>query len=256
MLDQIMAGVNPHTAARAERLRGVVPPGPLGDRTLTEVDEKLKPLARGALALRHGPARTLDVDVDLGDGRRLTGTVGNVWGNRLVTVSYSRLAAKHRLASWLNLLALSAGHPDENWTAHAIGRAKAAPQVAEAGPLDHHAEQWLREIVDLYDRGMREPLPMPVKSACAWAEERLRGRGDEWKARREWETDTFSGTGIPGEDADPAHVQVWGEHAPYDVLTAPARDDERWSNAPHRLGQLALRLWGPLVDGAERVTHL
>jgi exodeoxyribonuclease V gamma subunit len=256
MLDQILAGVHPQNAAHAERLRGVVPPGPLGERTLTEVDENLRPLARGALALRQAPARTLDVVVDLGDGRRLTGTVGNIWGNRLVTVKYSRLAAKHRLASWLDLLALSAGHPDENWTAHAIGRGRAAPQVAEAGPLDHRAEEWLREIVDLYDRGMREPLPMPVKTACAWAEERLRGRGDEWKARREWETDTFNPTGIPGEGADAAHVQVWGEHAPYEVLAGPVRIDERWSNAPHRLGQLALRLWGPLLDGAERVTHL
>ena len=103
---------------------------------------------------------------------------------------------------------------------------------------------------------MREPLPLPVKTACSWAEERLRGNGQEWKARRDWETDRFSPTGIPGEDADPAHVQVYGEGAPFDVLTEPPRPDEDWSNAPHRLGQYALRLWGPLLDGAERVTHL
>jgi exodeoxyribonuclease V gamma subunit len=49
---------------------------------------------------------------------------------------------------------------------------------------------------------------------------------------------------------------VYGEGAPYEVLTEPPRDDEQWSNAPHRLGQYALRLWSPLLDGAERVTHL
>ena len=256
MLDQILAGVNPYTAAHAERLRGGVPPGPLGERTLTDVDAKLRPIVRSALELRQGRPRTLDVDIDLGDGRRLTGTIGNVWGNRHVTVTYSRLAAKHRLASWLDLLALSVGQPDESWSSHALGRGRAATTVAEAGPLDHRAETWLREIVDLYDRGLREPVPMPVKTACSWAEERLKGGGQEWKAKRDWQTDRFNPTGIPGEDADAAHVQVYGEHAPFDVLTDPARPDEDWSNAPHRLGQYALRLWGPLLDGAERVTHL
>ena len=256
LLDQVLAGVNPFTAAHAERLRGVVPPGPLGQRTLTDVDARLRPIVRSALGLRQGEPRTLDVDIDLGGGRRLTGTVGKVWGNRHVTVTYSRLAAKHRLASWLDLLALSVGHPDESWTAHALGRGRAATTVAEAGPLDHRAETWLREVVDLYDRGMREPLPLPVKTACSWAEERLKGGGQEWKAKRDWVTDRFSRTGIPGEDADPAHVQVYGEHAPFEVLTEPARPDESWSNAPHRLGQYALRLWGPLLDGAERVSHL
>ncbi len=211
---------------------------------------------RGALDLRRGDRRSVDVDVDLGDGRRLTGTVGSLWGNRLVHVFYSRLAAKHRLASWVDLLALSVGQPDESWTAHTIGRGNAAPAVATVGPLDHRAEGWLRELVDLYDRGMREPLPLPVKTACAYAEETLKGGGSEWKARREWQTDPFSPLGIPGEDADPAHVRAFGKDAPFEVLTSPARDDERWSSESHRLGQLSLRLWGPLLSGAERVGML
>ena len=62
--------------------------------------------------------------------------------------------------------------------------------------------------------------------------------------------------GIPGEDADPAHVQVYGEDAPLECLLTSPRDDEQWNAEPHRLGQLALRLWGPLLDGAERVGHL
>ena len=227
MLNDILAGTNPYDAAHAERLRGGLPPGALGDRVLTEVDTELRSIVIGALKLRQGQQRTLDIDVDLGDGRRLTGTVGNVWGNRLVNVSYSRLAAKHRLASWVDLLALSVGRPDESWTAHAIGRGRAAPAVALAGPLDHRAEGWLRDLVDLYDRGMREPLPLPVKTACAYAEESQRGGGSAWKARKEWETDRFSPFGIKGEDADPSHVQAFGEGAAFEVLTTPPRDDEQ-----------------------------
>ncbi len=262
LLEEILAGVRPDAGMRAERLRGGLPPGAIGARTLTEVDAELRPLVRHALSLRQGEPRTLDVDVDLGRGRRLTGTVTSVFGNRLVTVTYSRLAAKHRLRSWLDLLALSAGHPDESWTTHAIGRGRGAIAVAECGPLDHCAEAWLRELVALYDRGMREPLPLPLKTAAVYADEAHRrrtgaGRNDPlWKARREWETDRFSPTGIPGEDADPAHVQAFGEHAPFECLLAAPRADEDWNDEPHRLGQYAVRLWQPLLDGGERVGHL
>ncbi|QNN55135.1 exodeoxyribonuclease V subunit gamma [Nocardioides mesophilus] len=270
MLADLLGGADAVTTTRAERLRGELPPGRLGDRTVTEVDANLRPLVRAALSLR-GPAPDgsgrpgqpsgLDLDIDLGGGRRLTGTVGSVFGNRLVHVSYSSLAAKHRLRSWVDLLALSVGHPDHSWTAHTLGRGKAATAQALAGPLDHRAEQWLRELVDLYDRGMREPLPLPVKTACAYAEEAVRSRrggssSPLWKARREWETDRYSATGIPGEDADPSHVQVFGEHAPLECLLTEPRADEQWNGEQHRLGQLALRLWGPLLDGAEKVSHL
>jgi exodeoxyribonuclease V gamma subunit len=261
LLAAVLGGTEPQGAMQAERLRGLLPPGELGARTLAEVVEGVRPLHRQADELRQGPARTLDVDIDLGGGRRLTGTVPSVFGNKVVTVTYSRLAAKHRLRSWVDLLALSVGHPDESWTAHALGRGRAGTTRALAGPLDHRAEGWLRELVDIYDRGMREPLPLPVKTACTYAEASLvRRRGGhsdaEWKARREWETDRFSPTGIPGEDADPAHVRAFGQGAPLACLLTPPRPDETWNDEPHRLGQYAWRLWQPLLEGAEKVGPL
>ena len=261
MLNEVLAGTNPPDVVRAEQLRGQLPPGPLGGHALQTIKDQLSGLIVQTMPLREGEPRSYDVDIDLGGGRRLTGSVGPVWGNKLVTVSYSRLAAKHRLRSWLDLLALSVAHPDQSWTAHAVGRSGRAAAHALVAPLDHRAQEWLRELVDLYDRGMREPLPMPPKTACAYAEETHRlqrsGNGDPvFKARREWETDRFSATGIPGEDADPSHVQAWGEHAPLECLLSVPHEDEQWNAEPHRLGRLALRLWGPLLDGAERVSHL
>jgi exodeoxyribonuclease V gamma subunit len=157
------------------------------------------------------------------------------------------------------VLALSVGHPDQSWTAHALGRRGRNTAHALVGPLDHRAEQWLRDLVDLYDRGMREPLPLPVKTACAYAEAASQQRGTTSpldRARKEWETDRFSPYGIKGEDADPAHVQVYGEGAPVQCLLTPPRPDEQWNTEPHRLGRLAVRLWEPLLSGAERVGHL
>jgi len=261
MLTDVLAGTHPADVVRAEQLRGDLPPGPLGGHALQEIVDHLKGLIAQTAQLREGEPRTVDVDVDLGGGRRLTGTVGSVYGNRIVSVSYSSLAAKHRLRSWVDALALSVGHPDRSWTAHALGRRGRNTAHAVVGPLDHRAQEWLRDLVDLYDRGMREPLPMPVKTTCAYAEaahlQQRSGSGSPLeRAKREWETDRFSAHGIKGEDGDPAHVQVYGEGAPIGCLLTPPRDDEQWNAEPHRLGRLAVRLWQPLLDGAERVGHL
>ena len=261
LLDAVLNGADATSSMTAEQLRGLLPPDRLGARTLEEVVLLVKPLYEQAVALREGTARVVDVDIDLGNGRRVTGTVPSVFGNKLVTVTYSNLAAKHRVKSWLDLLALSAGHPDEHWTAHAIGKARAGATRALAGPLDQRALGWLRELVDLYDRGMREPLPLPVKTACAYAEESARLRrgmnaDPVFRARKAWRTDRFSPTGIPGEDADASHERVYGEGAALEVLMSEPRPDERWNDEPHRLGQYAWRFWGPLLEGAERVGAL
>ena len=138
---------------------------------LTDIVTRYGPSSRRPLPLRTGPARTLDVDIDLGD-RRLTGTVGNVFGNNLVAVSYSSLGAKHRLAAWLDALALAAGQPDENWTAHTIGRWGRSGRRALISPMtDDDARTHLRDLVDVMERGQREPLPLPVKTSLAFAEE-------------------------------------------------------------------------------------
>ena len=252
LITNVMTGAHPQAAMLVEQLSGTLPPGGLGVGVLTDIVRDAKPLAEAARALRTGRQRSLDVDIDLGGGRRLSGTVGDVWGNNAVSVSFSRLAAKHRLAAWINALALGAGLPDENWTVHTIGKHRSGGQVQQIGPLaQHEAQQWLRDLVSLYDAGQCEPLPVPVKTSLAWAEEFRRVRdgsdGDpEVRGRAEWETPRFNDSGFPLEDADRWHVRAFGEHADYTLLTAPSRAGE---GGPHRLGHYAWRLWSPLIDG-------
>ncbi|RYB89156.1 exodeoxyribonuclease V subunit gamma [Nocardioides glacieisoli] len=252
IVSNVMAGADPQSAMLAEQLSGTLPPLNLGVGVLTDIVKNAKPLVEAAQALRRGPQRTLDVDIDLGGGRRLSGTVGDVWGNNAVSVSFSNLGAKHRLAAWINALALGAGLPDENWTVHTIGKHRSGGQVSLIGPLaQHEAQQWLRDLVALYDAGQREPLPLPVKTSLAWAEELRRVRagsdGDpDVKGRAQWETPRFNDSGFPNEDADTWHVRAFGERADYSLLASPCRSDE---DGPHRLGHFAWRLWGPLIDG-------
>lgn len=257
ILSDVLAGWDPQASMVAEQFRGHLPPAELGTRTLKDVVAGVRPLFEVASAFRTGAPRTLDVDVPLPDGRRLVGTVTDVHGNNLVRVTYSSLAAKHRLAAWVDLLALRLGHEDESWVSHAIGRYGKNARHAQIGPLDERAEAWLLQLVDLYDRGRREPLPMPLKTSLAWAEEdRRRSRfpdvEPDVRAAKEWVTDRFADNPFPREHDDVWHARAFGPAQPLSVLTGPARADEQFSDAEHRLGQYARRLWTPLLDN-ERV---
>lgn len=259
LASEVLGGADATAVGEALKVSGLLPPGPLGQGVLDEIITVVRPLVIRALELRRGPQRTLDVDIDLG-GRRLFGTVSDVWGNNLVAVSFSNLGAKHRLAAWINAVALAAGLPDENWTAHTIGKHRSGGQLQQIRPLaQHQAQEWLRDLVALYDAGQREPLPMPVKTSLAWAEEfrRVRAGNDgdpESKGRNEWETPRFNDSGFPKEDADAWHVRAFGERADYALLAAPVREGEA---GPHRLGHYAWRLWSPLIDtGNEQIRGL
>ncbi len=249
ILRDLLAGLEPEATFTAELLRGTLPPGNLGQAALEEVVREAHALHLATAELRAGTERSVDVDVDLGDGRRLTGTVSHVWEHRVVSLGYSRLSARQRLATWVDLLALSAGHPDQHWTGHAIGRSRAGPARALSGPLDHRAAEWLRDLVSLRDQGLCLPMPAPVRTAGAWAEARaqeLRGSdaSPDHAAAREWVTDADNRYGIRGEDDDPAHRQVYGEHAPLRVLLDAGLASAAW------------RIWEPLLAGAERVGPL
>lgn len=253
LIRDVLTGADPAQAMTAEQLRGLLPPRTLGSTMLGSIVEQVRPLVTAGLAARRGEPRTVDVDVDLG-GRRLTGTVDDLFGNHLVTVTYSRLAAKHRIAGWIDALALATGLPDENWTIHTMGRGRNGGQVSRIAPLaEHEAREWLGALLDIMATGLREPLPMPPRTSLAWAAEHvheLAGRGNadaDRMADREWTTPRFSETPVPTEDADAWHRLAWGERAPYDLLCAPPRPGDPGSE-PHRLGRYAWALWQPLLD--------
>ncbi len=255
VLRDLLAGVDPDRARQQEWRRGVLPPGRLGWRLLQGIVEKARPLAAEGLRLRTVAPGAVDVDVDLGGGRRLRGTAPEVYGDRLVPVSYSRLGATHRLQSWLLLLALTATDPDRNWTAHTLGRpgnsrSREHHALSLLGPLDDYtATDLLRQLVDLRDRGRCEPLPLPLKASFAYARQRrTRATPDEALLKAGW--DWLDGR-FPGEQSEPAHLRAWGPDAPIPGLDSQPRPGEEYDGEATRFGALALRLWAPLL-GAEQ----
>jgi exodeoxyribonuclease V gamma subunit len=249
MLEDLLRGMSAERALNAEWCRGTLPPGNLGWRKAREIRDRAVLLAQEAGPLRSEPPRALDVDVDLGDGRRLTGTVAPVFGSRLVSVTYSKLDGKHLLSGWIPLLALAAHQPATDWSAVCIGRAKDGAQprrVNLAGP-DVPAAALLRDLVAIYDVGRSEPIPLPLKTSYAWAEARYRGSNPLWAAGNRWASNNF-----PGDDAQPAHVRAWGQGAPLSALMQPLRRGEEHQDEDNRLGAYAARVWLPVLQAEAR----
>jgi exodeoxyribonuclease V gamma subunit len=252
VLHAVLAGRDPHHTLLAEQLRGDLPPLRLGERQLHDITARVQALCEATVDARRGDPRSVDVTVDLGGGRRLTGVVADVRGHRVVRVRYATLSAKHRLASWVDLLALAAAMPDASWTASTFGHHRVGPRQSLLGPVDHRAVDLLRDLVELRDRGLCEPLPLPLRTGHAYADAVRAHSGATWKARSEWEGST--GSPVPADRDDAAHVRVFGRDAPFDRLVAPPRSDERWNHERSRLGQYALRLWQPLFDHEQVIT--
>ena len=233
----------------AEWRRGMLPPGPLGGRALEAVLGQVEPLVAAATPLTGPPARSVDVTLDLGGGRRLRGTVPDVHDTCTVSVGFSKLGPKAQLGAWVSALALSAGRPETAWTAVAIGRGETGQAaLARFGPVPPKlAGEVLRQLVEIYDKGRREPLPLPLKASAEYARAVRSGRGEDeaaMRAARKWASGDF-----PGEDAESPHVLVWGPGAPFTVLTGPAPGPgEDWSGAASRWAELALRVWTPLLN--------
>jgi exodeoxyribonuclease V gamma subunit len=185
-----------------------------------------------------GPDSSADIDLTLPGGRRLTGTVAGIRAGARLRVSFSSLGAKARLSSWVDLLALSAAWPEENWRSVTVARRKDSGTRHVLARVDQElALGALAELVAVRDEGLREPLPMPLKTTCAYTEIRNRGAGESiGRAARAAAEKEWDGGRFPGERDDAEHRLVWGPEAPFDVLDLA------------RLHSLAGRVWRPLLQ--------
>jgi exodeoxyribonuclease V gamma subunit len=258
MLTDIVAGMDPQQARQAEWRRGLLPPGWLGCHTVNELRDQAIQLATGAAHYRTGDPQAYDVDVDLGfavgAGRRLTGTVPGVFGDRTVSLTFSKLGGQHLLAAWIPLLALAAAMPDRNFSAVCIGRAAKGAGLAQR--LLHRPQgdprAILRTLVEMFDAGHRQPLPLPVKTSYAWAAARFdlangnysrRPPSPQGEARNKWKYDRD----------EPAVQRIWGKEPDLDVLLGPPSPAEEVDGETTRLGCYAARLWLPMLNAEGQV---
>lgn len=263
LLEARLAGTDLQTCVNAEGARGILPPGSLSGPILDRVEPIVESLVQASQSVGGDTAEvaSLEVNVALAGGRSLVGTVAGVGGNRLRSVTYSRVGPKHRLAAWVRFLALSAAHPDGAFEAVTIGRARfggplgAQVTIARLGILADDPEECRRlalghldRLVALYDRGMREPLPLYCQTSAAYVEAQSRHRHPDGPARAAWESDR----GYEKEDKEAGHLLVLGGVRTYRQLveSRPGADEggHGWDgDEPSRFGRYAHRLWDGLL---------
>ncbi|NNH69450.1 exodeoxyribonuclease V subunit gamma [Nocardia uniformis] len=244
MLGARLNGVEADVLRAAEWRRGTLPPARMGAAVLDDIESTVDQLARVARPMHEIPGRTIDVAVDLGEGRRLTGTVPDVHDDALLRTTYSRLAAKHRIAAWVRLLALAASGSHQSWRAITLGRGAFRNPVWQSvliAPDAATARDILRQLVRLRDTGLTEALPIAPAATALYADRRCKGASPEdatLSAEQEF-------GGAYGERNDRYLRQIWGSNLRFTDLTdAPA---QYGGDEPTRFGELARSLWNPLL---------
>ncbi|MFV8833373.1 exodeoxyribonuclease V subunit gamma [Aquisalimonas sp.] len=140
------------------RARGVLPPPPLDLGIYREQMEQINPLLPlwQQWHAEHPEPTPVDVDITLPDGRRLAGRLADTRPDGLRRVRPGTLRANHRLADWIDYLALAAsGAPG---SLRCAGLADGAVQILGAQVEPAHALTLLQSLVDVHDQARQQPL--------------------------------------------------------------------------------------------------
>jgi exodeoxyribonuclease V gamma subunit len=234
-----LAGHDPTSLIDAEWRRGYLPPRALGQMAIQEITNQVEQLVETARPFLTEQPVPYEVLAELGD-RRLTGTVGGVVGDSVVHVSFSKLAPRHRLQAWLELLALTVHDPTRAWQVVSIGRGGCSHLGAIHSTW---ASTVLADLIDLRATGLREPIPYAAKTSAEYAALRFRDRQPDLY-RKQLDK-------LWLEDRDDAYERFFGAKASLDDLLAqPSIASEVRGNLvePSRFGILARRVFQPLLS--------
>nr|WP_300143197.1 exodeoxyribonuclease V subunit gamma [Propionicimonas sp.] len=239
VLQRLRAGASPAAVAKAEWLRGEVPPFALGQAVLDGVlDEARRSVREVAPGLPEPVLHDLALSVPV-PGHGNVPLVGRVatHGAELLQVEFSSLQPRHRLSAWLRLLALAAGE-DGAWRARVVGKGR---RVVYEAPPAAAALELLGRYLALYALGLSRPLPAAPRLGFAWTEYRVSQRDPEDRLvsrknfDRCWEYDSDD------------HWRAFFRYP--DVLSLPAGQPPVPGADPRKrtlVGALASSIWTPV----------
>ena len=239
LLGRHLSGADLEQLTAAEWRRGWLPPRSFGSVALGEVAETVRELAEAAAPYLTGPPERRDISVPVGR-QLLVGTVSTIHQTNVIRVAYSFLTARHRLQSWIELLAVTASHPGPPWRAVTVGRGGRSV----LGPVDPElALSLLTRLAALRRTGLREPLPFSPKTSAEYARLRADGKTIDlyekklqaiWLTERDLAWESFFGTKANLEDL---------------MRQRPFPEDEREVlKEPSRFGTLARVVFEPLLS--------
>jgi exodeoxyribonuclease V gamma subunit len=234
--------------AEVERARGAVPPLSFGDSVMKRVSDRVEGLhALLAGTLDGVPWRPEPIAVRLTAAAPdrtflFEGTIPGVVGDKVITVTASRLKDRDLLTAWVRLAALALHDPERQWESTNIGRGPKLDLAIQTVTLEPSADptEILAFMTDFWQRARTDAIPFfPSTSRAIQA--------GTWKdARGAW--DPFR---LPGERGDRWANLVFD--LDFDELHAiPCRDDEKLEGAGtnSRLEYWAHRVWGTFADTA------
>ncbi|MGW0038590.1 exodeoxyribonuclease V subunit gamma [Gordonia sp. NPDC003376] len=262
LLHRTLAGADLRDCLMAELRRGTLPPAEFGRRELERISGQVRAVGSTAASLRPDDGATRDFVLELPGGRRLHGSVGDVFGTSIVEATYSKIRAKQRLSLWIRLLALTAavqsgaGAGPVPTAGIVVGRApQKAPGVSSVhlrAPDD--ATSLLADLVEIRRLGLLEVLPLPLDAGEVYAG-RLADGGSPSIALRA-AAQRFDG--MYGDNTDPYLRFVYGNDVTAtvgfdDVTAATVSDHSRWAGLGLAVGEklfgaLAHRVWTPIVE--------
>lgn len=250
LLSHLLAGGDFDSFVKVERARDGLPAGTLGDACLQDALEVAEALVdcRAETGIGEREPCELPVEVTLEDGTVIVGSVRDEGASvpGPVSTSVSQAKDKYRIGAWLELLALTAHDPTTQWQATLINHAAKNPSrvdlaVAGEGPEQRSqaASSALALVVDLFRRGLREPLPLfPAFSGI------LHKGGPIAK----WHGDRFTG----GGDGDDAWVITAFDNADEDRITSlELRDHDPGGAHSDRARRYASVLWSGFDESVD-----
>jgi exodeoxyribonuclease V gamma subunit len=262
VLQARLEGAELDACLAAERARGALPPGQLADPELEQITDPLDDLV--AIGRSGVAPESLDAHVELPDGRRVVGTVPGVRGDVVHTVTFSKLGPAARLIAWVRLLVLTATWPERSFSALTVGRSRSnrsTISIATIRPLGpdalsrrEAAVSHLQALVEVFQRGMREPLPLYCRTSAAWASAVAEGKDPGRAAAASW----VSEYSFDKEDREAEHVLVLGQALAFGAMVectgAPLSDEGGWDPLEAtRFGLYARRIWDGLLADEEIV---
>ncbi len=235
-----------------ERAIGTLPAGGLGDATAAAIAGTVEALLAHAEALGVEPARDdpVPIDLEIAGDHRIVGVIecrSAPPARGPAAVTYSRPSPKQHLAAWLDLLCLVATDPETHWRSLVVRR-KASGEKTDALSLvvpgatpderRTRATAGLEVAVDIYRRGMCEPIPL--FASLSQKLHQRRAKPNDWKE--------FKGI---GDGDDDANKLVYGHLDLSGLREIPARGDDPPGSQPGRAERYADYLWGAVAESTE-----